>query len=290
MRKARVSDKEDVFKFCEKTWSWGDYIPKVWDKWVKERIGGVFVATIRGIPVGICHLSIDKPYEVWLSGARTDPNCRRMGVATAITRKCLVYAKNRGAKVARLGTGSSNLAAQGVLQKLGFKPITEFLEIVTENIRAERSKRSKWAKENQIKAIWNYLQSSKTYSKAAGLYTVLYHWFSLENEDLKRFVEEQKAIIYENEKGDVNGLTLIDDLTAREWHENSMQTCYIDGDYNAVIDMMKFLENHCCGLGVKKIYRFACNYKPIITALEKLGFKPPNSLEIIYEKKLRSLG
>jgi len=64
VRKARSSDRETVFRFCEKTWSWGDYIPKVWDKWLKQRNGGVFVATINGMPVGISHLSVDKPDEV----------------------------------------------------------------------------------------------------------------------------------------------------------------------------------------------------------------------------------
>jgi hypothetical protein len=223
---------------------------------------------------------------VWLSGARTDPNYRRMGVATAITKKCLEYAKKKGAKVARLVTESNNKAAQAVLKKLGFKPIAEFVEMVTENVTEERSKKSRWAVEDQTETIWNYLQSSETYGRAAGFYTVLYQWFSLEKEDLKRFVEEQKAIVHENEKGELDGLTLIDDATAREWHENTMQTCYIDGNCNAVLSMTRFFKSYCHSLSVKKIYGFTCNHKPITTALEKLDFEPPDSLEIIYEKKL----
>jgi hypothetical protein len=71
VRKARSSDRVAVFRFCEKTWSWGDYVPKVWDKWLKERNGGIFVATVDSVPVGISHLSVDRQYEVWLSAART---------------------------------------------------------------------------------------------------------------------------------------------------------------------------------------------------------------------------
>jgi len=105
-----------VFRFCEKTWSWGDYVPKVWDRWLKEENGRVFVATINGIPIGISHLSIDKPHEVWLSGARTDSNYRRMGVATAITRRCLEYGKKKGTQIVRLVTGSDNVAAKAGIQ------------------------------------------------------------------------------------------------------------------------------------------------------------------------------
>jgi ribosomal protein S18 acetylase RimI-like enzyme len=286
VRKARGSDRAAVFRFCEKTWSWGDYVPKVWDKWLKERNGGVFAATINGVPVGISHLSVDKPGEVWLSAARTDPNYRRMGVATAITRKCLEYAKKKGAKVARLVTGSNNKAAQAVVEKLGFRQIAEFVEMVAENVTEERSKKSRFVKKDRTKEIWNYLQRSETYGKAAGLYTVLFHWFALDKEALKRFVEGEKAIVHENEKGELNGLTLIDNATARAWHENTIQTCYVDGDNNAVLDMIRFLKSHCYDLGIQKIYGFTPNHKPITTALEKLGFEPPDSVDIIYEKKL----
>jgi len=286
VRRARVSDRAAVFKFCEKTWSWGDYIPKVWDRWLKEDNSKVFVATAGVLPVGICHLSIDKLHKVWLSGARTDPDYRRIGVATAITKKCLEYAKRKGAKVTRLVTELDNIAAQMVVQKLGFKPITEFVEMLLENVEKERSKNSKWAEEAETEVLWNYLQTSETFYKAAGLYTVLYHWFSLEKQGLNRFVKQHKTIIHRNEKGEADGLTMIDDSTAREWHENTIQTCYVDGDYEAVFDMISFLESQCHVSGIKKIYGFTCNHKPITVALEKLGFKPPDSIAIVYEKKI----
>jgi RimJ/RimL family protein N-acetyltransferase len=287
VRRARSSDREAVFKFCKKTWSWGDYIPDVWDKWLKGKSGRVFVATIDDVPVGITHLSIDKPHEVWLSGARTGPNYRRMGVATAITKKCLDYAKRKGAKVVRLTTESDNIGAQAVIKKLGFKSIAEFVEMKTEKVAEERdSANSKWAEETEADAAWNYLQTSESYRKAAGLYTTLFHWFSLEKTDLERFIEQRKAILHLSAECVIDGLTLIDDATAREWHENTMQTCMINGDYNASLDMIRFLKNHCHALGVKKIYAFTCNHKPITTALEKLGFEQPDSIEIVYEKKI----
>lgn len=229
---------------------------------------------------------MDKPHEAWLRGARTDPNYRRKGVATAITRKCLEYARKKGTKVVRLVTESDNKAAQAVLQRLGFKPVAEFVKMENERITTENVEAARWAAKNDVETLWDYLQSSETYRKAAGLYTMLYHWFSLEKEDLARFVKEQKAILHEKEKGETDGLTLIEDATAREWREDTIQTCYIDGNHNAALDMIKFLKNHCKNIGVKKIYGFTCNHKLIITALEKLGFRPPDSIEIVYERKI----
>jgi RimJ/RimL family protein N-acetyltransferase len=286
VRKARGSDREAVLKFCEKTWSWGDYIPRVWDKWLKQKNSRLFVATIKGVPVGISQVSIDKPQEVWLRGARTDPDYRRKGVATAITRKCLKYATRQGAKVARLVTESDNEAAQTLLQKLGFDQVAEFVNMKNERVTAEKAEASEWAAKNDVETLWNHLQSSDNYSKAAGLYAMLYHWFSLEKEDLARFLDQQKVILHKNKKGETDGLTLIEDATAREWRENTIQTCYIDGNHNAVVDMTKFLKNHCKNINVEKIYGFTCNRKPVTSALEKLGFKPPNSIEIVCERKI----
>jgi ribosomal protein S18 acetylase RimI-like enzyme len=72
------------------------------------------VAIVNGMPVGITHVSLEKPREVWLRATRTDPNYRRIGVATAITEKYLKFAKQKGAKVARLATQSNNVATQSV--------------------------------------------------------------------------------------------------------------------------------------------------------------------------------
>jgi ribosomal protein S18 acetylase RimI-like enzyme len=286
VRKARSSDRAAVFKFCEKTWSWGDYIPRVWDKWLQEKNGRVYVATIDGLPVGMSHVRLDKLHEVWLDGARTDPNYRRMGVATAITRKCLEYAKKRGRKLARLATMSDNVAARAAVRKLGFRPTAEFVEMVTENVTKEPSPYSQWTEEDEMAKVWNYVRSSETYRKSAGLYTVLYRYFSLEKQDLKGFIKQRKAIVHKNRRGETDGLTLIDDATAREWRENTVQTCYVDGGFNAVLSMIGFLKSHCHALGVKKIYGFTCNHRPIITALEKLGFKAPGSIDLVYEMKM----
>jgi len=286
VREAQDSDREAVFEFCRHTWSWGDYIPYVWDKWLKEPNGKTFVATVEGVPVGIQHITIDKPGEAWLSGARTAPQYRRMGVASAITMKCLEYAKSMGVRVARLVTESNNVAALAAVQKMGFTPIAEFIEMTLEKPSKEESISSFWAGENQLEDLWSYLQFSTVFHKAAGLYTLLYHWYSLDKHDLEQFVKRRKTIIYSGGDGVVKGLILVDDSVVNEWRENAIQTCYIDGDFEAVLDMAKFLKTYCYQRAIEKIYGFTCNHSPITEALEKLDFKKPEVKAIVFEKRL----
>ncbi len=284
VRKARSSDREAVFDFCRKTWSWGDYIQEVWDSWLEDREGRVFVATVNDMPVGVSYVSIDKPHEAWLRGARTDPNFRRMGIAETIAKRCLQYVRKKDVKTARLVTDSDNKAAQGLLKKLGFKPVADFAELVCRRFAEEASTGTRWARHADLERLWKYLQRSEGYRKSAGLYTVLFHWFSLDKADLARFINQRKAIVHEDVRGRLDGLILVDYATAMQWQKNTMQTCYIDGTHDAVTDMAKFLKSHCHEEKIRKLYAFAGNYKPVITALEVLDFRLPKKTEIVYER------
>ena len=60
IRLANSNDKTQVLKFCQKTFSWGDYIEQVWDYWISE--GNLFLYE-KEAPVGISHaLFFRKPY------------------------------------------------------------------------------------------------------------------------------------------------------------------------------------------------------------------------------------
>jgi ribosomal protein S18 acetylase RimI-like enzyme len=286
VRKARSSDRETVFDFCRKTFPWGDYIPRFWDSWLKGEKGRLFVAAIDGVPVGIMHLSIDKPREAWLRGARTDPDYRQMGIATALTRKCLEYAKREGVRTVRLETQSDNLAAQGVLKKVGFKPVAEFVHMRLKDMAEEESHNSEWADKTQTEAIWNYVQPSEVFRQAAGLYTIIFHYFSLGKQDLKQFIQQRKAVIHENETGEIDGVLLIDDTMKREWNENTIQTSYVDGGRNSVSEMAKFLKSHAHTEGINKIHAFVINSKSMITAFQELDFVPEDTIDIVYAKKI----
>jgi RimJ/RimL family protein N-acetyltransferase len=287
VRKARSSDRETVFDFCRKTFSWGDYIPRFWDSWLKDEKGRLFVATINGVPVGIMHLSIDKPREAWLRAARTNPDHRRVGIATALTKRCLEYARRKDVKIVRLETQSDNLAAQAVLKKVGFKPVAEFIHMRLEKVVAEKSRNSKWADTKRTEAIWNYVQSSECFRQAARLYTIIFHYYSLGKQDLKRFTAQRKAIVHENRRGEIDGVLLIDDTMKQEWHENTIQTSYVDGNHNSVSEMAKFLKNHAHAQRINKIHAFIINNKTMITAFQEVGFVPEDTIDIIYAKKIQ---
>src|SRR5215469_3624634 len=127
IRLARPEDRDAVLAFCAHTWEWGDYIEYVWDEWLHDPQGQMFVATVDGQPVGVAHLRMLSTTEAWLEGMRIDPAYRRQGLATALDNAMLAEAMKRGATVARLTTESTNTASISALKNLFMRQVGAFV-------------------------------------------------------------------------------------------------------------------------------------------------------------------
>ena len=94
IREAKISDKTSILKFCKNTFSWGDYIEKVWSSWLEE--GSLFLFEKKS-PVGICHAFYSQN-QIWIEGIRIDPNHRREMIAS----KLVIHAESIGKKNQKL--------------------------------------------------------------------------------------------------------------------------------------------------------------------------------------------
>src|SRR5436309_1149329 len=97
VRAATEEDREAVLAFCAATWEWGDYIEHVWERWLNDPDGKLFVATADGQPVGISHMQMLTPTDAWMEGLRVDSNYRQQGIAKALSDACTAEAMERGA-------------------------------------------------------------------------------------------------------------------------------------------------------------------------------------------------
>jgi GNAT superfamily N-acetyltransferase len=285
VREAKASDKDAVLRFCQNTFAWGDYIQNVWDFWVSNLSGKIFVATFENVPVGMSHVEIVKRGEAWLEGARVAPEFRRMGVASTLNKACLDWAIGRDAKVARLATDSSNFVAQKALAKLEFKQVSDWAIMEFDGCYLDTGANARFAEASDFDAVWKFLKNSENFVASAGLFTVVFRWMSLDRVKLKRFIKRRMAIVHDRGKV-VDGLVLFDDTAKYVWHENIMQTCYVDGDFEAVLSMGRFLKRHLYDEGVAGIHGDLCNCAPLVSAFVEIGFKAHDNTEFVYEKKL----
>lgn len=131
IRPARAEDKNAIVAFCQNTFSWGDYIPDVWDDWLVGSNGKMFVGTVDGRRVGMVHVAFLEDGAAWMEGMRVHPDFRRRGIGSAMDAAARLYARERGRRIARLATGITNRAAQKTLATQGYERIAQFNEWTT---------------------------------------------------------------------------------------------------------------------------------------------------------------
>jgi len=285
IREAKASDKDLVLRFSRNTFEWGDYIENVWDYWLTDPSGRLFVATFEDKPVGMSHVAIVKRGEAWVEGARVAPEFRRIGVASLLNDASLEWALGRGAKVVRAVTDSTNYVAQKALSKLGFRFVSEWVLMEFDGCQLEASEKTRLAEKFDLDAVWSYLRASEYFKNSGGLFTVVFRWKSLGKGDLRRFVNRRMAVVCERDKA-LCGLILFDDTVKYAWQENSVQTCYVDGDFEAVLSMGRFLKGILYEAGVAKIYGVMQNNAPLASAFAELGFRKRRITELVYERRL----
>jgi GNAT superfamily N-acetyltransferase len=292
IRQAKESDRTAVLAFTQDTFQWGDYIYRVFDRWLADTSGKLLVAELDGKVVGLSFVKLTKEGEVWLQGGRVEKSLRRTGIGGAMIGECLRIAKEEmHADIARVITDKTNLPPQRLLAKLGFNLATEFTELekkveVAGNQNSLRDVR--FAEEEALPEIWMYLKSSPIFRRSSGLYTRWFVWYSLSKEELRRFVMNQKAVVY-GLGGRVRGVMLIDDTTAEARAEKSIQSCYFDAENIKGIEALSsFLLNHAVSKGLEKVRLWTFRDERIIKSLREVGFagEAEESTELVWVKQL----
>lgn len=126
VRDAQPGDREAVFAFCARTWGdSGDYIPQVWDAWLADTSSATLVGARDGALLALSHVRMVGPDEAWIEGVRVAPDARRQGVGRVLVSRSLARAKQLGASVVRMFTGSRNAASQRLFARFAFTRVAE---------------------------------------------------------------------------------------------------------------------------------------------------------------------
>jgi GNAT superfamily N-acetyltransferase len=113
---------EQVAPWTSHTFDWGDYVPQRLATWVDDPESHPLVCVDdSGRPVAVSNITMLSPAEAWLEGARVHPEFKRTGMGTAMNRAGTVWARQRGARVARLATEAENPAARRQVEALGYR-------------------------------------------------------------------------------------------------------------------------------------------------------------------------
>jgi ribosomal protein S18 acetylase RimI-like enzyme len=216
VRPARADDQDAILAFCQHTFRWGDYIPRVWNDWLRDSGGQILIAEWDHQPVGMLHVAFLDDGIAWLEGMRVHPDHRRRGLASAMDAYGRACARARGCGAARLVTGKNNLASQSTLDALGYRRVVAFNEWETKSL-ARGAPLARVASGRDAARILNLWRDSKTYAASHGvLPDPRWRWRPLSDDRLRghlrfgeaRVMEDAFVLLHAESGGDWIGITI----------------------------------------------------------------------------------
>jgi RimJ/RimL family protein N-acetyltransferase len=127
MRPARPEDKATVVEFTKTIWGGDDYLPKVWDEWLADQDGRLFVGEFEGRVVATGKITRLTPKQGWLEGLRVDPAFQGRGFASQV-QNFVVAAGWAMPGIERVGlsTSAQNQSVYHLALRSGMDLICEF--------------------------------------------------------------------------------------------------------------------------------------------------------------------
>lgn len=255
IRNARPEDREVVLAFSTNTWEWGDYIEYVWDEWLHDPQGALFVATVDDKPVGVAHMRMLNKNEAWLEGMRVDPAFRRQGLASTLFNAQIAEAKRRGATIARLITESTNTASlslieRGFMRRVGAYAPYHASPVTIAPRQQYGLETPTLATANDIDDIINYLNVSNIFPAVGGLYYRGFTALSITSDLLTEKIAAQQVYL-------LHRWDRLDGLAIAEPHEGRrgkhLFTGYIDGTTESISLIAYALRRQLPDLGLEHV-------------------------------------
>ena len=263
-RVATVYDKDYVLDFCKNTFSWGDYIDRVWDIWIREPNSIFLVAVVNENniekPIAISHGILIPEKIGWIEGIRVDPKYRSRKLATNMSLHILEYARKNGALYSSAIVSIKNEASKGLMEKLGFKVISTWsylsikpIDLLPElkNFMIDNSTTTtKVANLNDYQPILNFLNQSNIFHASGKKFVNSWRWHDLTEDRLRMMINKKQVIILvnndddddsnnqeEKEENKFRGIAIIDE--EGYWNnQNILQFIYIEADSDELLVLL----------------------------------------------------
>lgn len=165
IRKITLKDKPRMLEIVKNIWEGNDYMPLVFNSWVKDR-KGEFAGAIdkKGKLVGFEKLTMLSDSDAWIEGLRKDLKMKVKGVGRFLSGHLLTkLAKDPKVKTIRFATYFHNVESIGLFTKMGFRVLEKrnhkYLSLPKRNVVPEyKGNRTKADRNN--KQILDYLKKS----------------------------------------------------------------------------------------------------------------------------------
>jgi GNAT superfamily N-acetyltransferase len=260
--------------FIKEVWGGHDYIPRVWEEWLRDNRGRMFVVEADGVPVGMNRVRFLEDGSAWFEGARVHPAFRGRGLASMLGENSAKFAKERGAKVFRLTSGSRNLHAHRQIGRIGFKEVSRFSVYQPSSVRRRRSSGvAKEGRSAEFPELMRLIEGSREFKLGSGVYWHDFAATSLTPDVVKKLIAKGSVWRWR----DAVAVAMAGGEGSEMWEE----VCFLGGPAFDSVDLARSL------IGRRKRaaerWVFLPQSSPIISALRRVGYERNFSM-VLFER------
>ncbi len=265
-RPALQKDTDEVMELCAHIWEGGDYIPQVWEDWMKDPQGMLGVAEMNGHIAGIFKLTRFQEQEWYMEGLRVHPDVRDRGVAAHIHNYVLETWRRVGGGRIRLTTGSYNVKIHHLCEQSGFRRVAEFIPYRAPVMQEAVPHFSVLSMDEAEKAL-QFVLDSPSHALSSGLINLGWVYADPQLKHLQEAIQEKHAWWW---KGGTGFISIWED---REDEQRSpgiqLLGCSLEEMDELLMDYRRLMGS----LGYATAGWVAPNQPPAISSLEKVGFE-----------------
>jgi GNAT superfamily N-acetyltransferase len=181
----RAADRERVLEICRDVWDGHDYIPRVFDEWLKDAGATFQAAEVEGVVAGLQRLRPYAPGLIWYEGLRVASSHRRRGIAREMLASAIAEAKEQGFREMRLATG--NPGAATLFESLGFRRLIDARW--WRGKRIEGGEPARMPEPSEARKLWTGLAKSPGIELYHGVSTDFNGAFDLGADELERLAK-----------------------------------------------------------------------------------------------------
>lgn len=243
LRDANRSDKNTVLEFCKNTFSWGDYIPDVWDFWIDE--GGLFVIE-KDCPLGMCHAFFSN-HQVWIEGIRVSPYTRRKGLASKLISHVESLALKKDIHLSLMLIDTENYSSLCMAKNLDYEAVEtwKFYSLIP--------------KQNKDYGV----KFGITKKNLLSHYVKSWRWLPLDDNTIESLNSNCK-IICSGEKNNTSFAILTD---SEHFEKILIVTMYVDSE-NTPNDLVSYIQNYGFNKGYHRIQILTKEFLPNFSGME----------------------
>ena len=219
IRTAKPSDKSQILKFCQNTFSWGDYIEHVWDYWLNENLLFVYE---KQFPVGICHGFFSKN-QIWIEGIRVDSNFRKQKIASELVIHVESIGQKKGALFSFMLVDIENTTSLSLAKSLKYNILQ------TWNFYSLEPKKN---------SNFN-IKFPKSLDESYPHYVKSWRWLPIDDEIISEFVKQNKII-----QSEIDGKISTAIISDSEHFDNTLIVTLFTCSKNTSLQILMFLQNY----------------------------------------------